>query len=1156
MKKNTFLDIIQEKVMIFDGAMGTSIQQKIVNEPDRPNNECPEYLNLCHPRLIQEIHDDFLKVGADVVETNSFGALPYLLAEYGLEKEAEQINRKSVQIAMEVARSYSSFPRFVSGSMGPGTKLPSLRQITFDELYHNYYLQAECFVGEGVDLIQIETGQDILQLKSALKAVLDVQRKHHKDQPIFIQATLQENGQMLVGTDLFTFIQTFHESPIHGLGINCGTGPHRIENYVQVLADTCPFLISVLPNAGLPIHQEGKMIYDLSPSEFGQECAYLVRKYNINAIGGCCGTTSDFIRELVNNIHSPQKAKEESSPRLYLSQNMGGLKNSNNQSTYLTSLLGAQEIKTQPAPLFIGERANVNGSKKFKTFLQNNNWEQMLEHCLIQQEEGAHVLDICLTCLNRDEKEDFKSFIPLLNNVITTPIMIDSTQYATVEESLKLISGKAIVNSTNFENGNAQVVKYLKLCRDFNAALVCLTIDEHGMAKTFEHKKVIIERLLNLCYKHSFPLSLIFIDPLTFALTTGDGEYRSAGLGTIETLKYIKANFPILNTVMGVSNVSFGLTSPVRQILNTVYLDECVQNGLTAAIVDVGKIIPLAQISPNEIKICQDLIYNRSSVESGDPLTYLANLSVKNNEQVTYHPSLSPAEKLTEAIIKGRSVSLENELRTLLQEFSPLSIINDHLLPAMKKVGTLFESGKMQLPFVLKSAEIMKKAVDYLHPYLPENKNTLGKLMLIATVQGDVHDIGKNLVDIIITNNGYQVIDLGVKQTPSMIYQAIQEYHPSCLGLSALIIKSTTYMKETLQYLQQRKIDIPIICGGAALTEEFVEKELQKVYTGQVAYGRDAFAGLQFMQEISVFPAKNQMKNTNESLKPKKIIDINSKINIPHRLPSPKHDFIPQIPFEGTKIERHFNIKNFTQYINKKFLYYALWQIKAKDIQNNLDLSKKIDKQYTTMLEMATAIVDPSFSYGYFYANSDLDMILIDCNRTSPREEEIENRAFLSENQVNNTTNIIVGKFNGFPLTDAIYARQRKIKDLLPIFAVTIGKKAVAQAQYFKNNGQYQNYFYWHGFCGALTEALAAYVHSQIRVELGLEKNTKQTPKREFKQAYTGKRFSFGYEALPELSEQRKILNLLQAEEIGITMNFEGMLEPEYSTCALVFYKI
>jgi len=828
-----FLQLLKERVVVFDGAMGTSIQNKLAEQ----TSTCNEHLNTTDPQLIASIHADFLTAGADVIETNTFGALPYLLKEYNLEDQAIQINQAAVRLALEVARSFTP-QRYVSGSMGPGTKLPTLSQITYEQLYKDYLLQAVVLLYEGVDLLQIETGQDPLQMKIALKAALDAKEAVMKQTPIFLQATLQDNGQMLVGTDLRTFINTFKAMPVAGLGINCGTGPQHIEGYVKVISENCPKYISVLPNAGLPTLVDGKLSYDLTPTQFGEICSDLVKKYRINAIGGCCGTTHHYIAELARRIATqppkPMKASE---------------------TAYLTSLYASQEIKAQPAPLIIGERANVNGSKKFKTLLTENNWDEMVEVCLTQQEEGAHVLDICLTSLGRDEVADFATLIPLLNKTVSTPLMIDSTTYEAVEAALQHTAGKSIVNSVNFEHGEDHVVKYITLCRDLNAALICLTIDETGMATTFEKKIEIVNRFLGLCKEHRLPLEQVFIDCLTFALSTGDDQYRNTGSEAIRTIDYLRNNHPQISTVMGISNVSFGLKPKTRKVLNSVFLYECVKNGLTATIIDPSKIIPIDQIPQEEIALCENLIYNHC--DNGDPLHALIDnvgdgVVRPPSESVGEGPvpPASASDLLRESVIKGRQTNLPEYIEELLKTTEPLHIINQILIPAMQEVGTLFEKGRLQLPFVLKSAEIMKKAVDLLKPHMSEQSSVKQESILLATVQGDVHDIGKNLVQIIVENNGYKVIDIGVKQTPQNIYDAIMQYNPTALGLSALLIKSTEYMRETLTFLKAKGVSIPVICGGAALNEAFVSLELQRSYDGAITYGKDAFAGLRFMQGL------------------------------------------------------------------------------------------------------------------------------------------------------------------------------------------------------------------------------------------------------------------------------------------------------------------
>ncbi|MCK9330242.1 MAG: homocysteine S-methyltransferase family protein [Candidatus Cloacimonetes bacterium] len=1134
-------DALSKRVLIFDGAMGTSIQNLIKKDSYKDLIvECNEYLNITHPEIIYQIHTDFLNAGAQIIETNTFGAIDYLLKEYSLQDKVNEINTAGVKIAIEVANKFSTKdnPRFVSGSMGPGTKLLSIVkkediQVSFKDIYKSYYLQAEALIRAGVHLIQIETGQDPLLMKAILKAVLDVKEKLHSDVPIFMQATFQENGQMLVGTDVLTFINIFNGMPIDGLGINCGTGPQNMEAFIKIFSENSLHYISLLPNAGLPVLKNGEMCYDLNPDEFANILAELVTKYRINAIGGCCGTTFEYIKALSMRIESkPPK------------------QNNVVQQSYLSSLFASQEIKVNPAPLIVGERANVNGSKKFKNLLKENKWDEMNEVCLTQQEEGAHILDICLMQLDRDEIHDMSTFLPIVNQSVSTPLMIDTTSYETVETALQFISGKPIVNSVNFENGDEIVVKYLKLCRDMNAALICLAIDEQGMAKTKQHKLQILDRFINLAKQHNYPVNQIFFDCLTFALSTGNEEYRDAGKEAIGTIKHISDNYPFINTIMGVSNVSFGLKPKIRKILNSVFLHECVKNGLNAAIVDSSKILPVAEIPEDVLTLCLNLIYNNR--EKSDPLLKLAELDVDiKQEDEKYIESIPAKDRLKQYVIKGRTNYLQETIIEMIEEAKDkplfaLEIINSILIPAMQEVGEMFERGKIQLPFVLKSAEVMKKSVDLLKPYMGETSSNHKETMLLATVQGDVHDIGKNLVQIILENNAYKVIDIGVKQSQQSIYQAIIQYQPDCLGMSALLIKSTGYMKETLEYLNSKDIKIPVVCGGAALNQDFIAKQLQPVYKGKVVYGRDAFSGLKFMQALKEYSLYDQeYKNKANNF----VID-NMKMD---KLPLNKvyrSNPTPILPFKGSHPVKNYPLSKFKDWLNYKFLYYSLWQFKPKDFDKNVELQKEINNTLKLMWQWAEEFVEPAYVYGYYQANSRDDLIIVynaqcdDCGSCSVCN--------LNNKAENIAKVVFTGDFNGEPINHSLKHIDTGDKDIIAFQLVTLGERAVQKAKELKETDQYQNYFYWHGFCSALTEALAAKVHSLIRNELNLEEKT--TPQDDFNHNYKGVRLSFGYEALPDIFEQNKVLDLLSASELGISMTESGMLNPEYTTCALVMH--
>ncbi|HPY96227.1 MAG TPA: homocysteine S-methyltransferase family protein [Candidatus Cloacimonadota bacterium] len=828
------LDYLKENFLIFDGAMGTMIQKYKLSKDDFGGYECNDYLNISKPDIITEIHKQYLQAGAQVIETNTFNASELSLQEYGLADKTKEINRAGVRIAKSVAARFSTIekPCFVSGSVGPGTKLPSLGHINFNEISTAYYSQIETLVEENVDILQIETNQDPLHIKAVLNACYRVFDKQKKTVPIIVQATIQDNGQMLVGTDVLAFLHTFTTMPVDVIGINCGTGPQLMESYIKTLAENSNKYISLLPNAGLPVMENGELAYDLTAQEFAKMTADLVKKYNIRMIGGCCGTTPEFIAALAKEL-----ADYKAGPHSFDYKN------------HLTSLFSAQAIDVYPKPLLVGERANTNGSKKFKKLLEEDKWDEMLETCKEQEDQGAHVLDICLTHLNRNEVNDINTFFPMLNSSIQVPLMIDTTSLDAIEAALKCLSGKAIINSCNFEEGDNNVRNYLQIAKRLNSALICLAIDETGMAKSFEQKLHILNRFIALANEVGVPKENLFFDSLTFSLATGEESYRNSAIESLKMIDYIEKNEPKISSIMGVSNVSFGLNPKIRKYLNAVFLSECVRKGLDAAIVDASKLIPINEIDKDIYEICTKLIYNEKH-DDEDALLLLAKSIVVEANATDSTENLNYNEQLENKIIKGNTAELDIVLNKALAEKHAHEIINDLLIPAMQKVGELFENGRLQLPFVLKSAEVMKKSVEYLKPMMAESSSNKNKSMLLATVKGDVHDIGKNLVQIILENNGYNIIDLGVKQTPQQIKEAIIMHKPQSLGLSALLIKSTYYMKETLEFLKNADINIPVICGGAALNKSFVEKELQPVYNGKVVFGKDAFSGLEFMKEV------------------------------------------------------------------------------------------------------------------------------------------------------------------------------------------------------------------------------------------------------------------------------------------------------------------
>ncbi|MBU2523855.1 methionine synthase [Patescibacteria group bacterium] len=831
--------VCKERILVFDGAMGTMIQGYNLDEDAYlGKNGCSEILNASRPNVIKEIHAKYFEVGADMVETNTFGANSVVLKEYDLENRAYELNKKAAQIARSCADDFSTSnkPRWVAGSIGPGTKLPSLKQISFDELKNSYEIQTEGLIDGGADLILIETAQDLLQVKAALVGVYSAFGTKKQKLPVMVQVTIEKNGKMLVGSDMLTAIVTLSDFPIDVLGLNCAMGPKQMSDHLKTLADHWQGLISVLPNAGMPNIKDGKMTYDLPIDEFADELEYFARDIGANIVGGCCGTSPEYIKklsELVKNVVPKERAHH--------------LKPS------ASSLYNIVAFDSEPKPLIIGERINANGSKKFRNYLLEEDYDGMIAVAQKQQKEGAHILDVCVSYTGLDEKNIMSNLTERLNTDIQRPLMIDSTDPIVIEEALKKIAGKSIINSVNLEDGGDKLRKTFSLCKKYGAAVVALTIDEEGMAKTVDKKIQIAERIFRIA-EDEFDIRghNIFFDFLTFTLGSGDDEYRNAAVETINAIKQFKLKHPQTNTILGVSNVSFGLKPDLRQRLNSVFLAKAIEYGLDAAILHAGKITPLYKIPDDEREILNNLIFNKWTFEN-DPLKYLLNFYEKHEIKeikADEKKALTVEERLMLRIVEGNKNDIDRDLNEALKKHKPLMIINKILLAGMQKVGELFGDGEMQLPFVLQSAATMKAAVNYLEPYIEKTDSRKKGSIIMATVKGDVHDIGKNLVDIILSNNGFEVINIGVKKDIEEIISAYKKNNADAIGMSGLLVQSTIVMRENLEEMNRRGINPPVILGGAALTRNYVEDTLQKIYDGDVYYANDVFDGLKILTEI------------------------------------------------------------------------------------------------------------------------------------------------------------------------------------------------------------------------------------------------------------------------------------------------------------------
>jgi 5-methyltetrahydrofolate--homocysteine methyltransferase len=1148
-----FLDALKEKVLIFDGAMGTSIHKYDLSIDDYLGYEnCPEILVESHPEVLQEIHASFLKVGCDVVETDSFGGSPIVLAEFGLADRAYELNKKAAEIAKEVARSYSQNgqPRFVSGSIGPTTKLPSLGHISFAEMKDAYYVQVAGLVDGGVDVLQFETGQDLLQAKAAIVAILDYCKKIGRRLPIITQVTIEAPplGTMLVGSDISCALTTLNAFPIDVIGLNCATGPREMIDPVGYLCRNSPKYVSVLPNAGLPENVNGETVYKLTPQELADSLNHFARDLGVNIIGGCCGTTPEHLArvcEVVGKL-APKVREIEFTPAV-------------------SSIYTSVAMHIDPAPLIVGERTNTNGSRKFKQLLQKEDWDSMVAMARDQEKEGAHVLDVCTAYVGRDEVRDMTILIKRLNTEMQIPLVIDTTEFNVLESSLQLVAGKPIVNSINLEDGEEKMLRKVELITRFGAAAVALTIDEAGMARPAEKKLEIARRIYDLATGAGIaPYDIIF-DALTFTLSTGNEDDRKLGLETLKGIKLIKENLPGVHTILGVSNISFGFDPHIRQILNSVFLHYAVEYGLDMAIVNAQKILPLYKINEEEREYHRKLIFDERT-DDYDPLFRLLDFyKEKGGKALIEEVDTGPKEiedVLKQRIIDGNRVNLEKDLKIALEKHTPLAIINDILLDGMKVVGELFGSGKMQLPFVLQSAETMKAAVAFLEQFMDRVEGSTLATMVLATVKGDVHDIGKNLVDIILTNNGYRVVNLGIKQPIENIISAAVEHKADCIGMSGLLVKSTVIMKENLDILNQRDIGIPVILGGAALTRRYVEEDCRRVYKGTLFYAGDAFDDLKIMEAIAKkrdltpfmsAPADKAVPAKIETPKPTSTNNGDSGDNGTQapkngRKKAERSDVsrgveIPIPPFFGSKIVEDVPLREVFEHVNENVLIRGQFRVRQGTTPEAEYKAMVAEKVLPALQELKEKCINeklltPKSVYGYFPCQSSGDDLIV-----YHEDKKSEWLRFRFPRQDH-------GRF--LCISDFFSSVDEGRFDVLPIQVVTMGDVASEHAQELFKAGKYTEYLYFHGLSVESAEGLAEVIHKRIRAELGLSQYDAAERQKMFQQGYRGTRYSFGYPACPNLEDQKLLFELLKPERIGMALSEEFMLVPEQSTSAIV----
>ena len=1150
--KTYILQTIKNRPLIIDGAMGTQLQQredKIPKEAWEGNEGCNELLNVTAPEVMEEIFHAYLTAGADLITTNTFGSFSWVLDEYGISQRAYELTKAGAELVKRKCEEFSTpeHPRFCLGSVGPGTKLPSLGHITYDEMYEGYTEFCCALIDGGADIFLLETCQDPLQIKAALHACEEANRKMQTQLPIMVSVTIELSGTMLIGTDATTIATILEPFDILSLGFNCGTGPEQVLKHVKTLSELWHKPISVHANAGLPQNRGGYTYYPMGPDEFVEQQKKFLEFDGVSFLGGCCGTTPQHIRALVNEVTiTTPKPPSGSHP------------------TSIASLFNTVPLMQEPAPLLVGERSNATGSKAFRELLLAEDYEGTLSVAQQQVRAGAHVIDVNVGFAGRDETKDMTKVMEMYAQKIAIPLMPDSTQTKGLETALKYIGGKAILNSVNLEDGEEKFDAVCALAKKFGASLVCLTIDEQGMAKSVEKKLEVAERIIDLATnRHGIKKEDLVFDVLTFTLGSGDEEYFEAGINTIEAIRELRRRHPEVGAILGLSNISFGLDKDARPYLNSMFLHHCVEAGLTSVIINVKHIIPLSKIPAEDQKVCDDLIFNR--LPNGEALfAFIEHFSSKeavDNDAVDEeYLAMSDEEKIAKLLMDGdkeRMIPLVEEVR---HRIAPEKIVNEILIDAMKVIGEVFGSGQMQLPFVLQSAETMKKTVDYLNPYLPKVEKAVDTTLTLGTVKGDVHDVGKNLVDIILSNNGYKVNNLGIKVELDQFLETLENGHVSALGMSGLLVKSTQVMLENLTTLKEKGITIPILLGGAALTRSFIDDFCRPAYDGPIFYCKDAFDGVTAMSRI-------EAGNFDTNLHPD-APDVEKKeqkeVVIPpfEELTMPSRDVkVPTPPFWGRREIKltQQQVEMAFEWINHKLLFKSRWGYSSKGMSKEAH-QKQLDEVVWPAYEklkkrfLEEQLFEPTILYGYWPCRSDDNKLLI----------FDESEGYFSEDQINCEPLDVV---KDRALKEFSFPRQRKAPhralsdffhadrhDVVALTCVSAGARLSEVEREIYERGDYTEYYQFHGLGVELAEALAEIAHKQIRLDLNIAEGEGPTLSDVQMNKYQGSRYSFGYAACPDLELNRPLFDLLKPEEFGIELSETFQIHPEQSTSAIVVY--
>ncbi|MGW0937284.1 methionine synthase [Streptomyces sp. NPDC002666] len=1141
-------EALATRVVVADGAMGTMLQAQDPTLEDFENLEgCNEILNLTRPDIVRSVHEEYFAVGVDCVETNTFGANHSAANEYEIADRIVELSEAGARIAREVADEFvakDGRQRWVLGSVGPGTKLPSLGHIAYDVLRDGYQQNAEGLLAGGADALIVETTQDLLQTKSSLIGARRAMDALGIDVPLICSLAFETTGVMLLGSEIGAALTALEPLGIDLIGLNCSTGPAEMSEHLRYLAQHSRTPLMCMPNAGLPVLTKDGAHFPLGPEGLADAQETFVTDYGLSLIGGCCGTTPEHLRQVVDRARGLTPAVREPRPE-----------------PGAASLYQTVPFRQDTSYLAIGERTNANGSKKFREAMLEARWDDCVEMARDQIREGAHMLDLCVDYVGRDGVADMKELAGRFATASTLPIVLDSTELPVLRAGLEKLGGRAVLNSVNYEDGDgpeSRFVQVTRLAAEHGAALIALTIDEEGQARTVEHKVAIAERLIeDLTGNWGISESDILIDCLTFTICTGQEESRKDGIATIEAIRELKKRHPDVQTTLGLSNISFGLNPAARVVLNSVFLDECVKAGLDSAIVHASKILPIARLDEEQVKVAHDLVYDRRA-EGYDPLQRLmelfegVNMKSMKEGKAEELLALPLDERLQRRIIDGEKKGLEADLDEALQTRPALDIVNDTLLEGMKVVGELFGSGQMQLPFVLQSAEVMKTAVAHLEPHM-EKSDAEGKgTIVLATVRGDVHDIGKNLVDIILSNNGYNVVNIGIKQPVSAILDAADEHKADVIGMSGLLVKSTVIMKENLQELNQRKLaaEYPVILGGAALTRAYVEQDLHEIYEGEVRYARDAFEGLRLMDALigvkrgvpgAVLPELKQRRVPKRDTAVLEVEEpeegVRSDVAVDNPVPTP--------PFWGSRVVKGIQLKEYASWLDEGALFKGQWGLKQAragdgptyeelvETEGRPHLRGWLDKLHTENLLEAAVV------YGYYpCVSKGDDLILL-------HEDGSERTRFTFPRQ---------RRGRRLCLADFFRPEESGETDVIGLQVVTVGSKIGGETAKLFEANSYRDYLELHGLSVQLAEALAEYWHARVRSELGFAGDDPADVEDMFALKYRGARFSLGYGACPDLEDRAKIADLLQPERIGVHLSEEFQLHPEQSTDAIVIH--